>query len=179
MSPLPAPRTTAALAALAVLSLLAGCGQTTASPEAGATVAASETAAGTATAGPPPGDDVRAVRDRTLAVLEELYDQLGADDAPPLATLKAPGAEVPCTLEEVDPDLAWREVVLVPVDPPSAGSGRVRDWLSTQGYALTWSRQGGTVTSHARDGYKVSVAEQEDGRVELRVESPCLERAAN
>lgn len=164
MSRLPAAP---AVLALAVLVLLAGCGQSTASPEARTTTAA--------TSGPPRGEDARSKQQRTLAILEQLYDQLGADDVPPLAEQKAPGAEAVCTLKELDPDVAWTEIVFVPVDSPSTEADRVRAWLAAENYRLTWSRQGGAVTSHALDGYKVTVAEWPDGRVELSVESPCLE----
>ena len=158
---------TLAASTLAVLALLAGCGTTTTPPE-GRTTSTSSAA---------PGHDVRSAQERTLSILEQVYDQLQTPDKPPLAEQKAPGAEAVCTLQEPDPATAWTEIVFLPVDSPGEQAGRARDWLAAEGYRQTQSRQGGAITSHLLDGYTVTVAEWSDGRVELNVESPCLDES--
>lgn len=159
-------RTALTLAVATLLALLAGCGTTTTSPEGRTTMAPTSSAT--------PGPDARSAQERTLAILEQVYDQLQVADRPPLAEQKAPGAEAACTLEEQDPATAWTEIVFLPVDSPGEQAGRAREWLAAEGYEQVQSRQGGTITSHVLDGYTVTVAEWSDGRVELNVESPCL-----
>lgn len=157
--------------ALAVLALLASCGTPTTPPE-GRTTMAPTSSAGQ-------DHDPRSAQERTLAILEQVYDQLQAPDKPPLTEQKAPGAEAVCTLEESDPATAWTEIVFLPVDSPADQAGRARGWLAAEGWEQTQSRQGGAITSHVLDGYTVTVAEWADGRVELNVESPCLAASAD
>ncbi|WP_131103245.1 hypothetical protein [Ornithinimicrobium sufpigmenti] len=169
MTPPTTPRTALTLAVLpllALLALLAGCGTTPTSPEGRTTMVPTSSAT--------PGPDARSAQERTLAILEQVYDQLQVADKPPLAEQKAPGAEAVCTLQEPDPATAWTEIVFLPVDSPGEQAGRAREWLAAEGYEQVQSRQGGTITSHLLDGYTVTVAEWSDGRVELNVESPCL-----
>ncbi|QFG67423.1 hypothetical protein [Ornithinimicrobium pratense] len=156
---------------LAVLALLASCG-TTATPPGGPTTMEPTSSAA-------PGNDARAAQHRTLAILEQVYDQLQAPDTPPLAEQAAPGAEAVCTLDESDPAMAWTEMVFLTVDSPATQARLAREWLAAEGYEQTQSRQGGTITSHLFDGYTVTVAEWPDGRVELNVESPCLAAPAD